>query len=130
MQHSDDRLTMDLLNTSKMIWSTTTSPTLSPAFKNSFKLSTHDTGNKKEKFPENPIFPSHPETSPNPSLMHPSQTTSLARILQSQRTTLALHNTSAPKETTSDLPHQEMGKVEGCPQPNEDITSSLTSSLS
>ena len=26
--------------------------------------------------------------------------------------------------------HWEMGKVEGCPQPNEDITSSLTSSLS
>ena len=26
--------------------------------------------------------------------------------------------------------HWEMGKVEGCPQPNEDITSSPTSSLS
>jgi len=72
---------MDLPSTSKMIWSTTPSPTLFLAFENLFKPLTHNTGNEKEKFPENPTFPSHPETSPNPSLMHPRQTTSPARIL-------------------------------------------------
>jgi len=92
MQHSNDRLTMDLLNVSKTIWSTTTCPTLSLAFENSFKLSMHNTGNEKEKFPKNLVFLNHPETSPNPSPMYPSQTTSLARIpCQSRRTTPALH---------------------------------------
>jgi len=82
MQHSDDRLTMDLLNASKMIWSTTTSPTLFLAFENSFKLSTHDSGNEKEKFPKNPVFPNLLETNWNPSPTHPSQTTNLARIFR------------------------------------------------
>src|SRR5882724_219695 len=94
MQYSNDKLTMDsLLNVSKPLWSTTTSPTTpSPAFKNSFKLSTHNTGNKKEKSPKNPTFLKHLETSWDPSLTCPSQTTNPARILhQSRRTTLALH---------------------------------------
>jgi len=92
MQQSDNKLTMDSLNVSKMIWSTTTSPTLSLAFKNLFKLSMHDTGNNIENFHEKPVILSLPETSPNPSLMHPSQTISPARTLhQSRRTTLALH---------------------------------------
>jgi len=82
MQCSYDRLTMDLPSASKTIWSTTTSLTLFLAFKNLFKASMHNTGNEKEKFPENPAFLSHPETSPNPSPMHPRQTTSPARILQ------------------------------------------------
>ena len=34
-----------------------------------------------EKFPEKPTLPNPPETSPNPSPMHPTQTTSPARIL-------------------------------------------------
>src|SRR5882724_11107669 len=91
MQHSDDRLTMDLLNASKMIWSTTTSPTLFLAFKNSFKLLTHDTGNEKEKFPKNPTFTNLPETSQNPSPMHPRQTTSPARILVKAEEQLQLY---------------------------------------
>jgi len=81
---------MDLLNISKMIWSTTTSPILFPAFGNLFKLSMHDTGNDTEKFPKRPTHPNPPETSPNPSPMHPSQTTNLARVLcLSRRTILA-----------------------------------------
>ena len=105
MQHSDNRLIMDSPSASKTIWSTTTSLTLFPASKNSSKPSTHDTGNRKEKFPMNPMFPSHLETSPNPSTIPPSQTTSLARILQwSRRTTLDPQgNTSTPKEMTSNL---------------------------
>jgi len=72
MQHSNDRLTMDLLNVSKTIWSTTTSPMLFPAFGNSFKLFMQDTGNDMEKFPEKPTIPNLPdllEISPNPRLM-------------------------------------------------------------
>jgi len=46
MQHSDDRLTMDLLNTSKTIWSIITSPTPFLTFRNLFKLLMHDTGNE------------------------------------------------------------------------------------
>ena len=97
MQDSDNRLTMDLTNVSKTIWSTTTSPTLSPAFRNSFKLSMHDTGNDVEKFPKRPTLPSPLETNLNPSLMHPSQTTSQARFLHlSRRTTQALHRATLP----------------------------------
>jgi len=81
MKHFDDRLTMDSPSASKMIWSTTTSPTLFSAFENLSKPSKHNTGNEKEKFPENPMFQSHLETSQNPNTMPPSQTTSLARIL-------------------------------------------------
>src|SRR5882724_9991038 len=95
MQHSNDRLIMDFLSISKMIWSTTTSPTLFLAFKNSSKPSMHDTGNEREKFPANPASPSHPETNLNPSMMPSSQTTSLARILQQSRRT-----TPAPHEAT------------------------------
>jgi len=65
---------MDLLNVSKMIWSTTTSPTHTLAFRNLFKLLMHNTGNDMEKFPEKHALPNLLETSPNPSLMHPSQT--------------------------------------------------------
>jgi len=73
---------MDSPSISKTIWSTTTSLTLFLAFENSFKLSMHDTGNEKEKFPENPMFLNHLETIPNPSMTPPIQTTSLARILR------------------------------------------------
>jgi len=61
--------------------STTTSPTLSPAFGNSFKLLMHDTGNDMEKFPKKTTLLIHPETSLNPILIHPSQTTNPAIIL-------------------------------------------------
>src|SRR5882724_10276438 len=97
MQHCDNRLTMDSLNATMTIWSTTTSPTLFIAFKNLFKLLMHDTGNEKEKFPENPVVPNLLETSQNPSPMHPSQTTSLARFLcRSRITTPALHRETLP----------------------------------
>src|SRR5882724_7309228 len=97
MQHSNNRLIMDSPSASKMIWSTTTSPTLFPASENSSKPLMHDTGSGKENFPMNPMFPSLPETSPNPSMMPPSQTTSLARIhQQSRRTTLAPHKAMLP----------------------------------
>src|SRR5882724_13038879 len=56
MQFSNNRLIMDLPSASKMIWSTTTSPTLFLAFKNLFKLSMYDTGNEKKKFPKIPHF--------------------------------------------------------------------------
>jgi len=54
MQHSVNRLTTDLPNISKMIWSTTTSQPPSQDSKNSSKLSIHDTGNEKEKSPTKP----------------------------------------------------------------------------
>src|SRR5882724_6668897 len=91
MQHSDDRLTTDLPNVSKTIWSTMTSPTPFPAFGYSFKLSTLDTGNDAEKSLKKPALPNPPETSPNPSPTNPSQTTSLGKVLcPSRRTTPAL----------------------------------------
>jgi len=102
---------MDSLNTSKMIWSTTTSPTLSLAFENSFKLSTHDTGNEVEKFPKKPALLSHPEKSLNPSLMHPSQTTSPARILhQSRRTTIYRATLPHPRKPLLTF-HQNLVKM-------------------
>ena len=110
MQHSDDRLAMDLLNISKMIWSTTTSPILFPAFGNLFKLSMHDTGNDVEKYPTKPALPEPPETSPNRSQTHPSQTTSLAKVLPSSNrtttTTLALPSARAqlPNRRSPPLP--------------------------
>jgi len=98
MQHSDDRITMESLNVSKMIWSIITSPTPFPAFGNLFKPLTHNSGNDMEKFREKPALLSPLETSLNPSPMHPSQTTSQARILHlSRRTTLALHMAMLPK---------------------------------
>src|SRR5882724_7730784 len=68
MQHSIDRLIMDLPNISKIIWSTTTSQTPSQDSKNSSKLLMYDTGNEKESSPMKPKLPDHLETSPNRSL--------------------------------------------------------------
>src|SRR5882724_7368331 len=52
----------------------------------------HDTGNDVGKFQMKLALPEPPETSPNTSLTHPSQTTSSAKVLSSpnRRTTLAL----------------------------------------
>src|SRR5882724_2887262 len=93
MQHSIDRLTMELPNISKMIWSTTTSQTPLQDSKNSSKLLTHDTGNKKENSPTKPELLDHLETSPNRSLTLTGPTTSLAKVLpipSRRTTTLAL----------------------------------------
>src|SRR5882724_7632128 len=84
MQHSIDRLTMELPNISKMIWSTTTSQTPSQDSENSSKLLTHDTGNKKENSPVKPELLDHPETSLNRSLILTGLITSLARFFQLQ----------------------------------------------
>src|SRR5882724_1699434 len=81
MQHSIDRLTMDLPNVSKTIWSTTTSRTPSQDSKNSSKLSTHNTGNKKENSPTKPKLLDLLETSPNQSLTLTGLTTSPAKVL-------------------------------------------------
>src|SRR5882724_9889308 len=97
--HSMDRLTMDLPNESRMIWSTTTSQICYPVSGNSYKPLTHDTGNDAVKFPEKPEHLDLPETSLNTSLTLTSQTTNLAKALhiQSRRTpTLALPRTRAP----------------------------------
>src|SRR5882724_3955021 len=97
MQHSDNRLTMDFLNVSKMIWSTTTNSTLFLAFGDSFKLLMHDTGNDVGKFPKKPTLLNPQETSLNPSPMHTYQTTSPARTLHlSRRTTWALPRAKLP----------------------------------
>src|SRR5882724_5142399 len=93
MQHSIDRLTMDLPNVSKTIWSTTTSRTPSQDSKNSSKLLMHDTGNEKENSPMKPKLLDLLETSPNRSLTLTSPTTSLAKVLpipSRTTTTLAL----------------------------------------
>src|SRR5882724_7116915 len=93
MQHSVDRLTMDSLSVSKMIWSTTTSQTPLQDSENSSKLSMHDTGNKKENSPMKPKLPDHLESSPNRSLTLTGPTTSLAKVLpipSRTTTTLAL----------------------------------------
>ena len=91
-QHSVIRLTMDSPNVSKTIWSTTTSRTPLQDSENSSKLLMHDTGNDVGKFQMKLALPEPPETSPNTSLTHPSQTTSSAKVLSSpnRRTTLAL----------------------------------------
>src|SRR5882724_6041454 len=81
MQHSIDRLTMDSPSISKMIWSTTTSQIPLQDSKNLSKLSTHDTGNKKENSPMKPELPDHLETSPNRSLTLTGLTTSPAKVL-------------------------------------------------
>jgi len=52
---------------------------------NLFKLSMHDTGNDVEKYPTKPALPDPPETRPNTSPTHPSQTTSPAKVLQSKQ---------------------------------------------
>jgi len=113
MQHSDYRLTMDLLDISKMIWSTITIPTPFPAFENLFKLLMHDTGNDMEKFPKRLTLPNPLETNWNPSPMHPSQTTTLAKVLcPSRRTTLALHRAMLPKPRNPLLSlHQSSAKM-------------------
>src|SRR5882724_2674230 len=54
MQHSVIRLTMDLPNISKMIWSTMPSQPPSQDSENLSKLLMHNTGNKKENSPMNP----------------------------------------------------------------------------
>src|SRR5467141_1257561 len=95
--HSADRLTMDLPNESRMTWSTTISQIPSQDSESLFKLSTHDTGNDTVKFPAKPEHPDLPETSPNTSPTLTSQTTSLAKALQSRRTpTLALPRARVP----------------------------------
>src|SRR5882724_241491 len=89
MQHSIVRLTTDLPNISKMIWSTTTSQTPLQDSKNSSKLSMHDTGNEKENSPMKPKLPDLLETSTNTSPTLTSLTTSLENVLPitSRRTT-------------------------------------------
>src|SRR5882724_3568073 len=97
MQHSDDRLTPDSPNISKTIWSTMTNPTPFPAFGNSFRLSTLDTGNDVEKSPVKLALPNPPETSPNPSPTNPSQTTSPAKVLHPNRRIPALLRAPLPR---------------------------------
>jgi len=89
MPHSVDRLTMDLLNVSKMIWSTMPSQPLSQDSKNSSKLSMHNTGNKRENSPMKPELPDLLETSLNQSLTLTSPTTIPAKVfpIPSRRTT-------------------------------------------
>src|SRR5882724_9561336 len=93
MQHSIVRLTMDLPNASKMIWSTTTSQTPLQDSENSSKLSIPDTGNEKENSPTKPELLDLLETSPNRSLTLTGPTTSPAKVLpipSRTTTTLAL----------------------------------------
>src|SRR5882724_11654127 len=97
MQHSDDRLTPDPPNGSKMIWSTMTNPTPFLAFGNSFKLSTPDTGNDVEKSPVKLALLNLLETSPNPSPTNPSQTTSPAKVLCPNRRIPALLRAPLPR---------------------------------
>ena len=80
-QHSIVRLTMDLPNVSKMIWSTTTSQPPLQDSENLSKLSMHDTGNEKENSPMKPELPDLLETSPNQSLTLTGLTTSLEKVL-------------------------------------------------
>src|SRR5882724_5058460 len=93
MQHSINRLTTDLPNISKTIWSTTTSRPPSQDSKNSSKLSMHNTGNEKENSPMKPKLLDLLETSPNRSQTPTSPTTSPAKVLpipSRTTTTLAL----------------------------------------
>src|SRR5882724_4066276 len=93
MQHSIIRLTMDLPNVSKMIWSTTTSQTPSQDSENSSKLLMHGTRNEKENSSAKPELPDLLETSPNTSPTLTSPTTSPAKVLpipSRRTTTLAL----------------------------------------
>src|SRR5882724_10144812 len=78
MQHSKDRLTMDSLNVSKTIWSTTISQLPSQDSENSHKLSMHNTGNAKENSPAKPELPDLLETT-SPTLT--SLITSPAKVL-------------------------------------------------
>ena len=113
MQHSDNRLTMDSLNVSKMTWSTITSPTPVMAFRNSFKLLMHDTGNNVEKFLKRFAPPNPLEKNLNPSQMHPNQTTSPAKTLcLNRRTTQALPMAKLPNPRNP-LPifHQSSAKM-------------------
>src|SRR5882724_4059283 len=89
MQHSVDRLTMELPNVSKMIWSTTTSQTPLQDSENLSKLSMHNTGNEKENSPMKPDLLDLLETSLNQSLTLTGPTTSLEKVLPipSRRTT-------------------------------------------
>src|SRR5882724_12524960 len=93
MQHSINRLKMDFPDVSKTIWSTMPSQPLSQDSENLSKLSTHNTGNKKEKSPVKHELPDLLETSPKKSPTLTSLTTSPAKVLPSPRrttTTLAL----------------------------------------
>src|SRR5882724_3276363 len=119
MQHSIDRLTMDLPNVSKMIWSTTTSQTPSQDFENLSMLSMHDTGNEKENSPMKPKLPDLLETSLNTSPTLTSPTTSPAKVLpipSRTTTTLALPRARAPlpNRRSPPLPTflQNSGKME------------------
>jgi len=106
MQHSNKRLIMDSPSTSKMIWFTTTSPTLFPAFENSFKLLTHHTGNEKEKFPRNPAYLSHLETSPknkHDTSKSDSKSGKNSSSKQKNNSGSTQSNTPTPKEATSNL---------------------------
>src|SRR5882724_4841774 len=110
MPHSVVRLTMDLPNVSKTIWSTTTSQTPSQDSENLSKLSMHDTGNEKEKSPEKPKLLDLLETSLN---------TSPAKVLPipSRRTTtpaLPRARAQLPDRRSPPLPTflQNSGKTE------------------
>src|SRR5882724_8040848 len=116
MQHSINRLTMDLPNVSKTIWFTTTScPPLWDS-KNSSKLSMHDTGNKKEKSPMKPTLLDLLETSPNRSLTLTSPTTSPARFfsVKEEQQQLWLYqgkgSTSKQKKSTTPKLSSKLGK--------------------
>src|SRR6266481_9340111 len=73
-QHSNGRLTKDLRNVSKMIWSTTISRNHFPVSANSLKPLTHDTGNVAMKFPAKLAFPALPVTNLSTSRTHPKLT--------------------------------------------------------
>src|SRR5882724_8501258 len=81
MQHSVVRLTMDLPNVSKTIWSTMTSQPPLQDSKNLSKLSMCDTGNEKENSPMKPKLLDLLEISLNQSLTLTGLTTSLAKVL-------------------------------------------------
>src|SRR5882724_8079027 len=90
MQHSVVRLTMDLPNVSKTIWSTMTSQPPLQDSKNLSKLSMHDTGNEKENSHMKHKLLDLLEISLNQSLTLTGLTTSLEKVLPvpSRRTTI------------------------------------------
>src|SRR5882724_10665285 len=119
MPHSIVRLTMDLPNVSKMIWSTTKSQTPLLDSENSSKLLMHDTGNEKENSPTKPELLDLLETSPNTSPTLTSLTTSLAKVLpipSRTTTTPALPRARVPllNRRSPPLPTflQNLGKTE------------------
>src|SRR6266481_6732434 len=73
-QHSNGRLTKDLQNISKMIWSTTISRNHFLVSANLLKPLTHDTGNVAMKFHVKLTFPALPVTNTSTSQTHPKLT--------------------------------------------------------